>query len=187
EWAAEVASEVPAGTGPWKFHLVAGSPDPDSATQLRVEKIGGILEQLRDDYDYVVVDLGRSLSKFSLQLLQRADLIVLIVSTELSSVTLTKTLLDFLRSKNVKDQTLFTILNRAVGLEGLSRADVEKALGIDIKTTFPYLAHFTLANNQHQPFTLKYPTDTTAVIAFQEVALRIAEAAHQSREIKRIR
>ena len=115
---------------------------------------------------------------------KQADLIVLIVSTDLSSTTLTKTLLDYLRSKGIRDHSIFTILNRAVGLEGLSRADVEKALGIDVKTSFPYLVHFSLANNQHQPFSLKFQTETTAILAFRDVAERIAAAARQQRAAK---
>jgi MinD-like ATPase involved in chromosome partitioning or flagellar assembly/CheY-like chemotaxis protein len=184
ELSGELFAESPVSMRPWLFHLVAGSPDPESAGLLRVERIGSLLQQLKRSCDFVLVDAGRSLSKFSLPLLKGADLIVLIVSTDLSSITLTKTLLNYLRSQGIKDRAIFTVLNRAVGLEGLSRAEAERELAIDIKTTFPYLVHFTLANNQHQPFTLKFPTDTTAVLAFQEVAQRIVTAARQLQEAK---
>lgn len=182
--AEELRLEPPSELRNWRFHVIAGSPDPDSAAQLRVERIGGFLQQLKSEFDFVIVDAGRSLSKFSMPLIRQADLVVLIVSTDLSSITLTKTLLDYLRSKGIKDRSIFTILNRAVGLEGLSRAEAEKALGIDIKTTFPYLVHFTLANNQHQPFAVKYQSETTATIAFKEVAERIAAASRMMRGTK---
>lgn len=174
-------AEPPIEIRNWLFHLVAGSPDPESAAQLRVERINGLLQQLKAGFDFVVVDAGRSLSRFSLPLLKQADLLVLVVSTDLSSVTLTKTLLEYLRSKGVKDHSIFTVLNRAVGLEGLSRADAEKELGIEIKTSFPYLVHFTLANNQHQPFSVKFQTEATASLAFRDVAERIVAAVRQMR------
>jgi pilus assembly protein CpaE len=165
----------------WRFDLLAGSPDPDTASRLKVDKIPGILSQLQAAYDYVLIDMGRSLARFSLPLIQGSDLIVLIVSTDLSSITVTKTLIDYLHLKGIKDEAIFIILNRAEGLEGLTKAEAEKELGIEIKTTFPYLVHFTLANNQHQPFVLKYPGDNSSVIAFKDVAGRVAATARQLR------
>jgi MinD-like ATPase involved in chromosome partitioning or flagellar assembly/CheY-like chemotaxis protein len=169
-------------TGVWRFDLLPGSPDPESAAHLQVEKVGVIVEQLRGAYDYVLIDMGRSISsRFTLPLILRSSLIVLIVSTDLSSVALSKTMLDYLRQKGVKEESIFTILNRAVGLEGLTRAEAEKVLGVEIKTTFPYLVHFTLANNQNQPFIVKYPGDNSSVITFKDVAGRLVDAARQLR------
>ncbi len=182
----ELSLDPPVSIRNWRFHLVAGSPDPESGAQLRVEKLNGFIQQLKSEFDFVVVDAGRSLSKFSLPLLKQANLLVLVVSTDLSSITLTKTLLDYLRSKGIRDRSIFTVLNRAVGLEGLSRAEAEQALGIEIKTSFPYLVHFTLANNQHQPYPVKYQTETTAILAFRDVAERIAATARQMRGTKEL-
>ncbi len=182
----DLRTEPPPSLRNWRFSLVAGSPDPESAAGLHVEKLGAFIRLLRSEFDFVVVDAGRSLSRFSLPLIKEADLIALIASTDLSSVTLTKTLLDYLRSKGIKDRSIFTILNRAVGLEGLSRAETEQALGIEIKTSFPYLVHFSLANNQHQPFSVKFQTERTATLAFQEVAERIADSARQMRGTKEL-
>lgn len=182
----DLRTEPPPSLRNWRFSLVAGSPDPESAAGLHVEKLGAFIRLLRSEFDFVVVDAGRSLSRFSLPLIKEADLIALIASTDLSSVTLTKTLLDYLRSKGIKDRSIFTILNRAVGLEGLSRAETEQALGIEIKTSFPYLVHFSLANNQHQPFSVKFQTERTATLAFQEVAERIAASARQMRGTKEL-
>ncbi len=165
----------------WRFYLLAGSPDPESATHMQVGQTQKIINGIKSDYDYVLVDIGRSLSKFTLPLIQQADLITLIVSTDSSTVSLSKTLLDYLRSKGVRNSSIFTILNRAVGLEGLTKAEAEKILEIEIKTTIPYLGGtFTLANNQHQPFTLKYPTDTTTII-FKELAGQMVETARRLR------
>jgi hypothetical protein len=91
--------------------------------------------------------------------------VVLAMSTDLSSITLTKTLLEYLYSKNVGNNHIYAILNRAVGLEGLSKAEADKLLGIEIKTTMPYLgSNFSLANNLHQPILVKFPNDTASVV-----------------------
>lgn len=165
----------------WRFHLLSGCPDPESSNHLNVTRIWDIITSLKASYDYVLMDLGRSLSKFSLPLIQHADLIALVVSTDFSTVELTKTLWEYLKNKGVRENSVFTILNRAVGLEGLSKAEAEKLLGIQIKTTMPYLgSNFALANNQHQPFSLKFPTDTAAVI-FRETAKEMAVLAKKIR------
>jgi len=165
---------------PWHLHLLPGSPDPESASHLQVERIGALLDQLKIAFDYVILDLGRSLSKFTLPLIQQADLVVLVVGADLSSTMINKTLLDYLHSQGVENRSIYPILNRAVGLEGLTRAEAEKALGVEIKTSIPYLPYLTLANNLHQPFTLKYPNDTAALV-FRDIAGQMVAVAQQIR------
>lgn len=165
----------------WQFHLVAGSPDPESANQLQGGRIGDIVRALKSGFDYVIVDLGRSLSKFSLPLIKSADLLALIVSTDASTVTLTRTLLDYLHAQRVDNASIYPILNRAVGLEGLTKPEAEKMLGLEIKTAIPYLGgNFTMANNQHRPFSQKFPGDTTSII-FVDIARKIMELARKRR------
>jgi pilus assembly protein CpaE len=165
----------------WKFHLLAGSPDPESSNNLKVGRIWEIVSELKASYDYVIVDLGRSLSKISLPLIQNADLIVLVVGSDLSTVMLTKTLWDYLQLKGVQPASVYAVMNRAVGLEGLSKAEAEKILGFEIKTTMPYLgANFGVANNQHLPFSVKFSKET-APLVFRDMAQEIAHLARRLR------
>ena len=75
----------------WGFNLLAGSPDPESSNHLKVGRIWDIVKALKESYDYVLIDIGRSLSKITLPLIQHADLVALIISTDISTVSLTKT------------------------------------------------------------------------------------------------
>ncbi|MFN8412232.1 MAG: response regulator [Anaerolineales bacterium] len=169
--------------GVWKFRLLAGSPDPESSNHLNVGRIWDIVAEIKLSYDFVFVDLGRSLSKISLPLIQHADLISLVVGTDMSSVNLTKTLLDYIKNKGVHEDGVYTILNRAIGLEGLSKTDAERILDISIKTAIPYLgSNFPLANNQHQPYSLKFPKDTASII-FADAAREISALAHKLRDV----
>ncbi len=165
----------------WKFNLLAGSPDPESSNFLKVGRIWDIVAALKNSYDYVLVDIGRSLSKITLPLIQHADLVTLVVSTDMSAVTLTKTLLEYLKSKGVDSDSIFTVLNRAVGLEGLSKVDAEKILEIGIQFTIPFLgSNFTFANNNHYPFSIKFPNDT-AVFVFKDIAREMSALARKLR------
>ena len=165
----------------WKFHLLAGSPDPESSNHLKSERIWDIVSMLKAAYDYVLLDLGRSLSRISLPLIQNADVSVLVVSADLSAVLLTKTMWDYLKSKGVLLTSIYPILNRAVGLEGLTKPEAEKILEFEIKTAMPYLgSNFTVANNQHVPFSLKFPKDTAAIV-FKETAREMIDLALRQR------
>lgn len=165
----------------WRFHLLAGSPDPAAAHEMQPSRIGDIVRSLKSGFDFVVLDLGRSLSKLSLPLIRAADLLILITAADLSTITLTRILLEYLRANGVTDSRVFTILNRAVGLEGLTKPEAERALGLEIRAALPYLGgNFALANNQHRPFSIKYPGDTTSII-FLDVARKIVELARQRR------
>ncbi len=85
----------------WLFHLLPGAPDPETSINLNVSHIPNIVNALRQAYDYVLVDLGRSLSRISLPIIQAADLVVLILSTDLSTVNQTKKLWHYLREQEI--------------------------------------------------------------------------------------
>lgn len=154
----------------WKFNLLAGSPDPEMSNLLKVEHMWDIVTSLKQAYDYVLIDIGRSLSKITLPLIQHADLVTLLISADTSALSLTKILLDYLKNKGVQEDSIYTILNRAAGLEGLSKVEAQSKLGITINATIPYLnTNLAFANSQHQPFTSKFPHDTAGVI-FREIA-----------------
>jgi pilus assembly protein CpaE len=161
----------------WLFGLLPGSPDPGTAAKLDIGKIPAIIAALRKKYDYVLVDVGRSLSRISLPVIEEADLIVLVLSTDLSTVTLTKKLWEFLGEQGVTPDKVFAILNRAVGLEGVTKMEAEKILGIDIKLMVPYMmSNFSLANNQHVPILTKFPLDTASMV-LKQAALEMSRQA----------
>lgn len=165
----------------WLFHILPGSPDPEHANRLQVQRIPKIIESMRASFDYILIDIGRALSKISLPIIQEADQVVLVLSTDLSSIGLTKKLWEYLSNQGIKKEKMFAILNRAVGLEGLSKMEAEKILGIDIKLTMPYLmGNFALANNQNIPFNQKFPNDTGSMV-LKQASIEMSQQAIKTR------
>ena len=161
----------------WHFHLLPGSPDPEHGNQLKVERIPDLIAALKASHDYVLIDLGRSLSRISLPVIERAELIVMILSADMSTVALSKTVVEFLQARGVQTGSIYLVLNRAVGLEGMTKAEIEKMLGLAVPTAIPYLGgNMSLANNQHQPYVRKYPGDTASII-LREAAQQMTAAA----------
>ncbi len=162
---------------PWKFSLLAGAPNPEASNLLQVQKISHLFETLQNLFDYVIVDLGRSLSRISLPIIQNSNLIILVLGTDQGTVKITGTVIDYLKSLNIDFKRLYPILNRAIGLEGLTKADTEEVLGIELKMTVPYMGgNFTLANNQSQPITEKFPNNPGAFM-LRSLAKNILEEA----------
>jgi len=165
----------------WHFNLLAGSPDPELSNHLNVNRIWDIVTSLKSAYDYVLVDIGRSLSKITLPLIQHAELVTVLISTDFSTLPLTDTLLQFLKSKGVRAESIYAILNRHISLEGLSKKEAEIMLKIKINASIPYLGtNFGFANSQHIPFAIKFPNDTATLI-FNESAREMAALAHSLR------
>jgi Flp pilus assembly CpaE family ATPase len=149
----------------WDFQLLPGASDPERAMELQVSRVPEIISLLKKAYDYVFVDLGRSLSRICMPIILGADILVLTISTDQSTVTLTKKILDYLQTQGIKTQTIYPIINRVVGLEGMTRAEAEEILGLKVKSTIPYMgSNFVLANNQHQPILMNYDNDTTSFV-----------------------
>ncbi len=164
----------------WYFHLLAGSPDPESANQLAVNRLDGILNAILESYDYVLVDMGRALSRISLPIIQKADVVVLIVGTDLSTAILTKTVWEYLKNQGVDQRRLYPLQNRAVGLEGMTKTELEQMTGLQIRLTMPYMSgNFTIANNRHEPVVAKFPSDSSA-LTLKQAAIQIAELGQQS-------
>jgi MinD-like ATPase involved in chromosome partitioning or flagellar assembly len=169
----------------WQFQLLPGASDPNRAMELNVSGIPELISVLKTAYDYVVVDLGRSLSRISLPIILDADLLVLIISTDQSTVALTKKVWDYLKAQGIKEHSIYPIINRVVGLEGMTKEDAEEITGLTMKTTVPYMgSNFVLANNQHQPVLVKYQNDTTSYV-FRETTndmLALIKRLHQARK-----
>jgi pilus assembly protein CpaE len=161
----------------WLIHLLPGSPNPDASNHLLADRIPTAISALKKTYDFTLIDLGRALSRISLPIIHEADLIVLVVGTNLSTVSLTKKAWNYLLEQGIEKDRLFPILNRAVGLEGLTKAEAEKIMGFEIKLTIPYMmGNFALANNQNIPINMKLPNDTVSIV-LKQAAIDISKQA----------
>ncbi len=169
-------------TGLWKFQLLAGCEDPRTAEELNVAQIPDLITKLKRAFDYVLIDLGRSLSRISMPVILDADQLVLIVGPDQATVTLTKTVIEYLRIKGLQNMQIYPLLNRAVGLEGMITSKIEEMLGVSVTAAIPHIGReFVLANNLNQPLSYKLP-DNVATIAFRQAAQEIERRAQEVRE-----
>jgi Flp pilus assembly CpaE family ATPase len=164
----------------WCFHLLAGSPNPESANRLEVSRLNGILEAILESYDFTFVDMGRTLSRVSIPIIKQSNVLVMIVGGDLATATLTKEVWNFLQNQDIDQSHIYFLQNRAIGLEGLSKKELEQVLGMPIRSTMPYMSgNFTLANNRHEPVLSKFPIDSAA-ITLKQATLQIIELCQEA-------
>lgn len=166
----------------WNFSLLAGSSDPDTARRLNVVTITRLVGALKSAYDVVMLDLGRSLSRISMPLMEGADLIVMTGSTDRDAVTLSRAALDYLMARDIQESSIYLLMNRARRLDGLTRAEAEKAIGLPVRSAIPFMEeNLSLTNHQHVPFVRHFPADAAA-LALKRTAQEVVEAAKRRRE-----
>jgi CheY-like chemotaxis protein len=159
----------------WNFQLLAGAPDPDLANRLSGERVVSIVNTIVEAYDYIFVDLGRSLSRISMPIIQNAQVIALILSTDLATADLTLTVWQYLKAQGIDPQRIYAIQNRAVGLEGLTKAELEKKVGLPVRVTMPYMGdNLTVANNRNEPLINWSPGDSVSLL-LKQIGNQIAE------------
>ena len=163
----------------WKVSLLAGAPTPEAANLLQAKKLPHMVNVLREEYDYVLVDLGRSLSRISLSIIQEAHLVCLIIGTDKESVRLTRMVRDHLLNLNISEKKLYPIINRTMGLEGLTKPEAEAMLDTEIKMTIPYMGgKFSAANAHSESVVRKFQSDTGSMM-FISLAKAMAEAVQK--------
>lgn len=164
----------------WGFRLLAGAPDPESANSVDASRVPVLIRAFRQAFDITFVDLGRSLSRISLPIILEADVVVIVTGADLSTLTLTQVMWNYLETKGLDERRVYMLMNRAVGLEGLGTSDAERIIGMHIKATVPYMGgSFSLANNQHLPVLKKMPNDTAAMM-LEQISAQILDAARKS-------
>jgi len=135
---------------------------PQLAESVTVYTIEKSLDQLRQSYEYIVVDLPSQLQDTSLAALDAANTIFLVTTLDLLAIHKTRTALDMLR-RLYPPEKIEVILNRANSDVGISVQDVETALDTKLKAQLPSDGKLVVtAVNEGKPFTLSAPNSPIA-------------------------
>jgi len=110
---------------------------PQQAPHLEPELMKDVLGLLDKDYDYVIIDAGKSFSELFMQTLNFANLILLIVTPDILSIYQTKWALDTLQFLHFPLSMIRIILNRAESVSSISWQEVRVSLPVDILARIP--------------------------------------------------
>lgn len=117
--------------------FLAGVLKPQQSGYLYPEELSKVFTLLEEDYDYIVVDAGKSFSDVFLSALNQANLILLVVTPDVLSIYQTKWALDTLQFLHFPLGMIKLVLNRAESLSSISWQEIRVNLPVDIIEKIP--------------------------------------------------
>lgn len=159
------------------LNFLAGVLKPQQSGHLYPEKIKEVFDLIDNDYDYIIVDAGKSFSDVFLSTLNQANLILLVATPDALSFYQTKWALDTLQFLHFSLSMIKLVLNRAESASSISWQEIRASLPVDILEKIP--SEGRLVN---QAVNLGVPVVIDS--ARSKIALAIIDLAHKLIEDK---
>jgi pilus assembly protein CpaE len=157
------------------FGVLAAPESPEQAEEVKPEHIEVLLKLVMAQYDYVILDIGRTLNATSVKALDYADMIFPVLQETLPFIRDSKRLIHSLQSLGYAKEKICLIINRYESGGDIRLEDVEATLGMKVFKTVPNSYEAVSASvNQGVPIMNidKYDPVTKAL---QEVAQKLIE------------
>ncbi|HAE38922.1 MAG TPA: hypothetical protein DCG57_09825 [Candidatus Riflebacteria bacterium] len=140
-------------------------PMPELADTIKPMLVDQIVDILRPHYDFIIIDTHNQLSELELKILEISDLVMLMMTMELTFIKNTKLLLDLLQRLKMPRDKVKVVLNRAFKSMGLEPAKVEKSLRYAISHFIPSEGNIVVPSvNKGIPFVLSKTSEGTDVL-----------------------
>ena len=110
------------------LHLLASPAQPTGPDALTREQVRSILGFLRRTYEFVVLDLARTVTPVTTAAFETADQVLVMVTPEIQSLHNTKKVLPFVERSVGHGDRIRIVLNRADGADLITTGDVATAL-----------------------------------------------------------
>ncbi len=160
--------------------FIAAPTYPEEAERLNAELIKAALKTLRPRYEYIIADMAHDFSECSLQVLDIADTIILLLAPEMGSVRAAAAALDTYHKLNYPEERIQLVLNWTFQKHGLSRKAIENALHVPVTMVLPFAPErFVSSINLGRPLVFTQPEDpVTALI--EDYAFRLSKEGHRT-------
>ncbi|GAC1654318.1 MAG: AAA family ATPase [Candidatus Dormibacteraceae bacterium] len=149
---------MPEATG--GFRVLLGPQSPEFADLVTAEHARAILEILQAAFDHVIVDTSSHLGEVTLEALERASQIVLLVDLSVPAVKEAKLALRVFQRLGIQPDRIKVVLNRADSNLGITLQQVETSLEVKIAARLPSDHKLVLKSVQRgEPFVSLFPNE----------------------------
>lgn len=143
--------------------VLLAPPDPQRGELVTSDHIRGILEAMRREFDYVVVDTPASFQDRSLAVLDMATRIVTLMTLEMHCIRNIKLFLEVADLLEYPHEKVMLVLNKASNRTGIRAEDVEKNIQRKVVLQIGDAAQdMTFSINQGVPLLISKPTHQVA-------------------------
>jgi len=155
---------------------------PERAELITDDKVELVINHLKDNHEYVVLDLPHDFSSTTLTALDRADTILLILQPEIVSIRSAVIALDTFAELGYNMEKVHLILNWTFPRQGISTTDIEKSLRKKISLVLPHAVDDMMQGiNLGTPPTFTAPESPVGIL-FEDLALAMSKAEHRKKK-----
>jgi pilus assembly protein CpaE len=169
--------------------ILAAPTQPDIKDRMPAALVRRVLQTLREQFDFVVVDTSPTFDDHVLQAFDETDECILMATLDVPTVKNVKMAIDTLNALNLVPGNRHLVLNRADEEVGLSPKNVESILGMRVDTALPTAVAVANATNHGRPIVLSKPehpvSQAIRSLANEFVPVAAPAAAAQSEPAKR--
>jgi len=158
---------------PSGLKVLAAPLEPAFADDITTAGLMQMLDVLKENYDYVIVDTASMLDELILSLVEKSDDILMLVDMDLPSVKNAKLALETLRLLKFSTANVKLVMNRSNSKAKLDNKEIEGALKMQISAAVPSDAIVAASVNEGRPVVETDPKSKVAK-GFESVAALIA-------------
>lgn len=148
--------------------VLAAPARPEEAEFIRGGHIGKVIQILRQNYKYVLIDTAPTFQEVNLAALDQSDKIFVVSVLELATIKNIHLSLQIMEQLNYAQDKINLILNRADSEHGLGLKELEKTLQMSVKVKIPSDGSVAVrALNTGEPFVLSNPKSAIAKSIFE--------------------
>lgn len=133
--AALLASSM-VNVGP-NLSVLAAPEDPAHGMEVKPEHIDTLLKLARNQYDFIVLDVGRNLDAQTIKALDHADMIFPVLQVTLPFIRDGKRLLDVFRTLDYSREKVHLVVNRYEKGGDIGLDDLERSMSVKVWRTVP--------------------------------------------------
>jgi pilus assembly protein CpaE len=119
------------------LRVLAAPPRPELADEITADQVRNVIQFLKREFAYVVVDTSSTMDDITLAVLDTADLLVTIATPEIPSIKDTRLLFDLLGVLEFPKQRVFFVLNRMDRKTGITAEAVSENLKFNVDGEIP--------------------------------------------------
>lgn len=143
---------VPHGSG---VRVLLAPPDSQSGEAIMPDQVRALLDGLRAEFDYIVVDTATSYDDRTLTILDVADRIMVLMTLELTAIKNAKQFLELASPLGYAEEKLMLVLNKADARLGIKAESVESQMRHKVTAQIGNGANdMTLSINQGVPLVI---------------------------------
>ncbi|HET6757047.1 MAG TPA: AAA family ATPase [Burkholderiales bacterium] len=162
------------------FGVLASPESPEKVADVKAENVERLLNVAVNHYDFVILDIARTLDAVSIKALDYADMVFPVLQVTLPFIRDAKRLINVFHSLGYSNNKINLIVNRFEKGGEISLEDLERTLGLKVHKTIPNSFNTVAASiNQGMPI-LKLASRDPVSRALQEMSGGLANGAKQS-------